>query len=383
MSPKKPVFISTIPSPNPGTTRCDSLGLSGNVLAVANQTNKQGQKSAGMWLLDVSDFDRLQKAKSLEDLKLSFFDTSGVNSRGAHCLWFVDGEFVHLTSGMSDFKPTFPEDDQLYMIVDVRDPRHPREVARWWYPGTKEGDACLPGCLPKRLKIDSGYRPHDIHVWPERPDRAYLGYIAGGAFILDISGLADVKAGRAQSFTPKVVGHTRFSPPYTGFTHTYQPIFNRGLAFVTDEAVKLNCGDSPKVVWLLDIRDETNPMVIGTAPLHASDSALCKKGRFGAHNLHPNFPQPTSVMLKNTQVATWFNGGVRIFRIVDPPKGVTNWPPRVDEIGYYIPAGIPGNPGGTAQMNHAIVDENGIIYAQERIRGGLYILKYTGPVPLD
>ena len=90
-----------------------------------------------------------------------------------------------------------------------------------------------------------------------------------------------------------------------------------------------------------------------------------------------------SANLKNTTVASWFNGGVRIFHIVDGPKGVPNAPPHLDEIGYYIPAGIPTNAGGTAQMNHAIVDENGIIYAQERISGGLYILKYTGPVPLD
>jgi hypothetical protein len=34
-------------------------------------------------------------------------------------------------------------------------------------------------------------------------------------------------------------------------------------------------------------------------------------------------------------------------------------------------------------MNHAIVDENGLIYANDRFTGGLYILRYTGPVTLD
>jgi hypothetical protein len=380
--PEKPVLINTLPSPAPGITRCDSVGLSGNVLAVANQTNQPGQKSAGMWLLDVSNFERLQKAKGLQDLALSFFDTSGPNSRGAHCLWFVDGEFVHLTTGMADFTPTNPLDDQFYVIVDVRNPRQPREVARWWYPGTRQGDACLPGCLPQRLKIDEGYRPHNIEAWPERPDRAYVGYIEGGAFILDISGLAEVKAGHAQSFTPKIVSHTKFSPPFTGFTHTYQPIFSRGLAFVSDEATHNNCADSPKLVWLMDIRDESNPVVLDTSPMHAGDGQLCQPGnRFGSHNLHPNFPQPTSAMLKSTTVGSWFSGGVRIFHIVEGPKGVPNAPPHMDEIGYYIPAALPG--GRSAQMNHAIVDEKGIIYAQERISGGLYIFKYTGPVPLD
>jgi hypothetical protein len=383
--PENPVLVNQLPSPAPGGTRCNSLGLSGNVLAIANQTLRKGEKSAGMWVLDVSDFARIQKAKSLHDLELSFFDTSGPSSRGVHCVWFVDGEFAHLTTGMPDFDPTNPSDDQFYLIVDLRDPRHPREIGRWWYPGTRKGDACLPECLPPRNpKGDTGYRPHQVEVWPDHPDRAYMAYIEGGAFTLDISGLAAVKAGRARTFTPKVLGQAKFGPPYTGFTHTFQPLFNRGLALVSDEATSDNCKDAPKLVWLMDIRAESNPMVIGTAPLHSGDGELCKRGgRFGAHNIYPNFPGPMYAQLKNTTVASWFNGGVRIFRAVAGPAGVPDAPSHLEEIGYYIPAAPPKNPTGTSQMNHAIVDERGLIYANDRFTGGLYILKYTGSVPLD
>jgi hypothetical protein len=383
--PEKPVMITELPSPTPGITRCDSLGLSNNLLAVADQSNKQGQKTAGMWVLDVSDFSRIQKAKTLQDLELSFFDTSGPHSRGVHCLWFTDGQFAHLTTGMPDFNPTNTLDDQFYVIVDLRDPRHPKEVGRWWYPGTRQGDSCLPGCLPPRhAKFDDGYRPHNIEVFPDRPDRAYVGYIDGGALILDISGLADVKAGRAKTFTPKLVGQAKFSPPYTAWTHTFQPLPGRGYALVSDEDTQDNCKDAPKLVWLLDIRAETNPMVIGTAPLHANDGDLCKRGgRFGAHNLHPNYPDATYAKLKNTTVASWFNGGVRIFHIVDGPAGVPDAPPHLEEIGYYIPGALPRSPGGTAQINHAIVDEHGLIYANDRFTGGLYVLRYTGSVPLN
>jgi hypothetical protein len=381
--PEKPEMINQIPSPTPGITRCNSLGLSGNVLAVANQTNAQGQKTAGMWVLDVSDPSRIQKAKSLQDLAFSFFETSGPHSRGVHCLWFVDGEFAHLSTGMPDFTPTNSKDDQLYVIVDLRDPRHPHEVGRWSYPGQRQGDSCLPGCLPPRHKIDDGYRPHNIEVWPDHPDRAYAGYIDGGALILDISGLSAVRTGHAKTFTPKLVGQAKFSPPYTSWTHTFQPIFSSGMAFVSDEAVQENCKDAPKLVWLLDIRAETNPMVIGTAPLHANDGERCKiGGRFGSHNLQPNFPNSTSSNLQKTVVASWFNGGIRIFHIVDGPAGVPNAPAHLDEIGYFNAAALPKNPGGVPQMNHAIVDENGLIYANDRFTGGLYILKYTGSVPL-
>lgn len=380
--PENPVLLNQIPSPTPEITRCNSLGLSGNTLAVANQTAKMGQKSAGMWVLDLSDLDRVRKARSLQDLAFSFFDTSGPNSRGVHWLWFVDGQFAHLSTGMPDFEPTNPKDDQIYVSVDLRDPRHPREAGRWWLPGTAKTDGCLPGCLPVRHKLDDGFRLHSVEIYPERPDRAYLGYIDGGQIILDISGLGDVQAGRSSTFTPKVISILEFSPPFTAWTHTVQPLFDRGLAIDSDEAVMDKCADAPKLVWVVDIRAETHPVIVGTAPLPENAAELCNEGgRFGAHNLHPSFPSSTSMKLKNTFVASWFNGGLRIFRLVD--TGFPHAPPRIVEIGFWDPPGPPGNPGHAIQINHAIVDEHGLIYANDRFTGGLYILKYTGSEPLD
>src|SRR5262249_46717188 len=139
-NPRHPSLLNQLPSPGPGVARCNSLGLGGNVLAVANQVTAAGQTPAGVWLLDDSDPSRVEQAHSVEDLALSFFDTSGPQSRGVHWLWFVDGEFAHLSTGAADSNPTNPLDDQFYMIVDVRNPRNPREVARWWLPGTQVGD---------------------------------------------------------------------------------------------------------------------------------------------------------------------------------------------------------------------------------------------------
>jgi len=383
--PANPVLLNQLPSPHPGVTRCNSLGLSGNVLVVADQTEKMGEKPAGMWVLDVSDLARVRKAKSLQDLALSFFDTSGLHSRGVHWLWFVDGQFAHLATGARDSNPTNPKDDQFYMTVDLRDPRHPREVGRWWLPGTQVGDACLPGCLPERAHpIDHGYRVHSVEVFPERPNRAYIGYIDGGQIILDISGLADVRAGRASRFTPKLVSRLRFQPPFPGFTHTVQPFFGRGLTTVIDETNETLCTDAPKFVWLVDIRAETNPVIVGTAPFPKNMDDLCKRGgRSGTHNLAPNFPNATSAHLKNTFVGAFFNEGVRIYRLVDQPVPFAGAPPQIKEIGYFIPPPPPGSPAHTIQMNHVIVDEHGLIYAADRFTGGLYIFKYTGREPLN
>ena len=383
--PEAPVLVNQLPSPSPGVTRCNSLGLSGTVLAVANQAAKAGGKAAGMWVLDVSSFDKVRSARSLEDLKLSFFDTSGPQSRGVHNLWFVDGEFAHLTTGMPDFAPTNEQDDQIWVTVDLRDPRRPKEVGRWWLPGTRRGDRCLPGCLPKRhVPFDDGYRPHQIEIWPDHPDRAYVAYIDGGAMIFDISGLAQVRRGTASRYTPRLIGQAQFHPPFPSWTHTFQPMFSRKLAWAADEDVMDNCKDAPKLVWLLDIRDETHPVIVATAPLHQNDGELCTRGgRFGAHNLHPNFPGPLYANLQNTTVSTWFNGGVRIYRAVEGPKGVANVPPQIEELGFYIPAAPPRNPSKTIQINHAIVGADGLIYANDRFTGGLYILRYTGSVPMD
>ena len=41
--------------------------------------------------------------------------------------------------------------------------------------------------------LDMGFRAHNTNVYPQRPDRCYLGYIDGGMFILDISDKAQPK----------------------------------------------------------------------------------------------------------------------------------------------------------------------------------------------
>ena len=37
----------------------------------------------------------------------------------------------------------------------------------------------------------------------------------------------------------------------------------------------------------------------------------------------------------------------------------------------------------TIQINDVYIDENGLIYANDRFAGGLYIIRYTGSVPLN
>jgi hypothetical protein len=352
--PEDPKVITQIPNPAP-QLRCNSLGLAGTTMAVAHQTDKQGQPGAGMDVFDVAD--------PAQPKQLAYFDTSGPFSRGVHYLWFADGHYAYLTTGAKDFAPVNKPDDQFFMVVDMDEPSRPREVGRWWMPGTRVGDKEPP---PPRVSIDSGIRMHTPVVSPERPDRAYVGWIDGGFVILDI----------ADKTHPKLVAHRSWQSQDVGFAHTLLPIPSRGLAIQTEEAVQTNCKDWPKRDWVWDISDERAPVALSVMPPPADFAALCKQGgRFGAHNIAQNRPDPTVRNLKKSVVGSFFAGGVRAYSIANPhdPK----------EIGFIVDAPPEGNASHSIQINDVYVDENGLIYANDRFSGGLDIIRYTGSVPLE
>jgi hypothetical protein len=327
--------------------RSNSLDVVGNIMAVAYQTKEFNQKPAGMDLFDIS--------KPEEPKLISHFDTSGPFSRGAHCVFFVDGEFVHLSSGAPDFEPNDPKDDQFYRIIDVRNPSKPTEAGRWWLPGTKKGEEPLP----RHPRFDGGYRTHNCAVYPERPDRAYVGYIDGGAVILDIK----------DKSKPKMVTRWRYSPPFNGFTHTVLPLFSRDLLIVSDECTKDDGKDWPKMTWVVDAHDETNLVPISTLPLPPVETFGKRGGRYGSHNMHENQPGPASFRSDTIHVCTFFNGGVRAFD--------TSNPYQPQEIAYFVPGAPKMSAAGAIQINDVWVDENRIIYCVDRFAGGLYILEMT------
>jgi hypothetical protein len=344
--PRNPRMIVQTDLPH-ADVRSNSLDVVGDIMAVAYQTKKWGLKPAGFDLFDVS--------KPEQPKLISHFDTSGPHSRGAHCVFFVDGEYVHLTSGSPDFEPTHPKDDQFYRIIDVRNPSKPTEVGRWWYPGTRKGDTAPPP--PRHPKFDGGYRPHNTNVYPQKPNRAYVAYIDGGAWILDIS----------DKSKPKPVGHLQYSPPYNGFTHTVLPLIERGYLIISDECVKDNGEDWPKLTWVVDARVESNLVPVATLPLPPAENFIKRGGRYGSHNLHENQPGPCSFRSETLIFGTFFNGGVRAFDLANPlqPK----------EAGYFVPGAPKLAPKGSAQINDVWVDENRLVYAVDRFGGGLYTLE--------
>jgi hypothetical protein len=360
--PRNPKLVVQRDLPH-GRMRSNSLDVVGDMMAVAYQVRagggnpndpnaireNAGMKPAGIDLFDISTPE--------EPKLISHFDASGPHSLGAHCLWFVDGEYIHASMGAPDHKPRNPKDHQIYRIIDVRNPSTPVEAGRWWYPGTKDGDAEPP--VPRHPRFDGGYRPHNINVYPERPDRAYIGYIDGGVVILDISDKAH----------PKEVSRLRYSPPYNGMTHTAMPLLKRDLLVLTDESNKDDAADWPKLMWIVDAREERNLVPISTLPMPPLEVFGRRGGRFGAHNIYENYPGPCAWRSDQIIVGTFFNAGVRVFDIANP------YQPR--EIAYFVPGAPPLSPKGAIQMNDVFVDDRGLVYAVDRFSGGLYILEMT------
>ena len=345
--PRKPKVIVQTDLPH-ANMRSNSLEASGDLMAVAYQVSKAGLKPAGFELFDISN---PEKPRSV-----SFFDASGPTSRGCHQLWFVDGETVHMSCGDPALTPRDPKDDQVYRIVDVRNPAKPTALGRWHLPGTMTSDREPP---PRRLpaRFDAGFRAHNTNVYPQRPDRCYLGYIDGGIMILDIS----------DKSRPKLVSRWTNSPPYNGFNHTVLPLFERGLLLVTDECVQKDGADWPKLVWVLDARDEKNLVSIGTLPVSGVKPNLHRGGRCGAHNLHENPPAKGVWRSEDIVLGTFFNAGVRAYDVRDP------YEPK--EIAAFVPPAPEGSPVGTAQINDVLVDDRGVVFAVDRHSGGLYCLE--------
>ena len=330
-----------------GHLRSNSLSIVDDTMLVAYQSQEPGQPGAGMGVYSISNPE--------EPRQIGFMDLSGPYSRGCHCLWWVEGNYAHLSTGAADFQPRHQKDDQFYMIVDVSDPTRPQEAGRWWFPGTREGDAePMPARHPQ---FDAGHRLHNGNVYPERPDRAYCAYMDSGVVILDI----------ADPGNPQMVSHINYAPPFPGFTHTVLPLFQRDLMVVTQEAVQLNGADYPKLIWMMDIRDETKPVIISTFPMPDTADFFQRPGRFGAHNVYENQPGPTCGFSDRYIYGTFFNAGVRVYDTINP------FQPQ--EVAYFVPERAADAPANG--INDVYVDEKGLLYAVDRLKGGLYILELT------
>jgi hypothetical protein len=237
----------------------------------------------------------------------------------------------------------------IFMIIDFNDPKNPIEVSRWWLSGQWIGG----GEKPLWDTVMKSYRHHHPVVLH---DRAYLGYWDAGFIILDLSDI----------YNPKMISHCDYSPPYGGAFHTALPIAKhiqgRNWLIVFQESLAPYNLEGKKLMWIVDITCETNPVPVSTFQVPVEGFNLDKE-RIGPHQPHED------LQIKNNLVyASWFGGGLRIIDVSDPYSPI--------EVGYYLPSTPIGQ--SMIQTNDVFVDDRDLIYIIDRINGGLDILEYTG-----
>ena len=347
--PRKPKVVCQTDLPQ-GYMRSNSLEITDQVMAVAYQCQKVGQKPAGFELFDIS---KPENPKSI-----AFVDCSGPFSRGVHQLWFADGEYVHMASGAADFEPTHPLDDQIYRCFDVRNPSKPTEVGRWWLPGTRKGDNEPPPARHQKPALDKGNRAHNTNVYPQRPDRMYLAYLDAGMFIMDIS----------DKSKPKPISPLR----QLAALHRLHPHHRA--------AVRSRPGGHDRRVDLRQRRrlaeadlDPRRPRREQSGPdldlPDAEPGRLQDPRRPLRRAQHPREHAAARRSWQSDQIilGTFFNGGLRAYDISNA------YQPK--EVATFVPPGPALSKYASIQLNDVFVDEREIVYTVDRFSGGLYILE--------
>lgn len=328
--PAKPSVVGFLSVPQ--NRHSHKVRVHDNIMLVNSEAYRAPDfTDGGLRVFDIRDPSKPQQ--------IGFFPVVG---KGVH-RFDSDGKYAYLSASADGYH------GNIVIIVDIGDPKNPREVSRWWRKGqwTAGGE-----------KPDWGNRNVACHHPLRFGDRLYVSYLQGGVVILDIS---DLKS-------PKLIGQYDYHPAFECITHTFArvPVKIGGLdvAVVVDEApLRAREGQVPAFVWLFDVTDETNPRPFATYAMKSEDTPYRDDGRdpqprFGAHQCHER-------MSDHYAYVTWFRGGLRIVDLRNPDGPTT--------AGYFIPT--PGKGETTVQSNDVFVDDRGYIYLLDRLRG-LNILKF-------
>lgn len=268
-----------------------------------------------------------------------------VEGLGLHRIWWTGGRYAYVSALLDGFT------DHLFMVVDLQEPTQPREVGRWWVPGMHQaGGETLSA--PGRVALHHPIVADGI---------AYCAWRDAGLILLDVS----------DPTQPTHIATRNLSPPFAGGTHTALPLEDRQLVLVADEAMADISVEPQKYIWVMDVREKSNPVSIATLPLPAEADYHAKGGTYGPHNLWEN--RPDGFTSDTTIFATFQSAGVRVYD--------TSNPFRPTELAYFVPppprALVDPRPG-IKRITHCAdvyVANDGRIYVTD-YNGGLYVLEY-------
>lgn len=262
------------------------------------------------------------------------WETGGTGMAGVHRFDF-DGRYAYISPTVDGYL------GNIVMILDLVDPAKPQEVGRWWMPGQWTAGGERPSWKGTA---------HRCHHPLRAGNRLYTTYFHGGFVILDIEDMSK----------PKLVSHVDWSPPFTSPTHTALrvpfPLEGRTILLVADEDAQKLEPSPTAFLWLVDISCESRPVPFASFQLDCFDGSP-QPDFTGCH-------QPCEKITGPEIPVAWFAQGLRVVDISKPHA------PR--EAAYYVPDVPPGS--RRVQSNDVTVDDRGLIYLYDRIRG-LHILE--------
>ena len=347
---------------NGPTEHSQYINVVGNTMVINQEQLRVRDRSlrgTGTFNPGIRLFDITDPTKPIEKAYFKS-DEPGDGREGVHGFWTQE----HPTAGKIAFLATTRKGyfGNILVIVDINDAANPKEIAKWWYPGT-----CLEcGEKPEAnwIKNDNGGRMglpnilvslHDITTYK---NRAYLSYRDQGVIILDIT---DIRK-------PTFISQIKWTPPVEANTHSVGLVMPKDgkeypeLMVVEDEINRI-CPWG--YLHIIDVRDENHPNKISTFRLPLNK--FCPPDRagrdFGVHDVD-------RFIRGNIVFSAWQSSGFWAIDISDPyaPKAA----------GHFVPP--PFTRGGLdySAADDVFVHDNGLIYfTSNEPGGGLWILKYT------
>lgn len=375
----------------------------GNILAVNQERHRAGTNRQanlhGVKFYDISDRSQpvflsyWEAPVSPPDAKTGIYP----DANGSHHFNF-SGSYLYLGTEYEGYI------GRILVILDVTDPRQPKEVSKWSIPGQKtpEEDAVrdwvqVANFISPVVKNGDGkWTKHvGMHYVTVYGDRAYLSYHQAGLVVLDVS----------DPGKPELISRTDYLIPgfdptnpdieackkaaggkdaACGNAHSAKLIPGRDdLLLMSDEYFTCPFGH----VRIFDLKDETKPKIIShfltdqntncdpKHPNRALDPSKYRDLRPRASVVVGPSSHIGNAWGSDLYFMAWYGMGLRAIDISDPYHPV--------EAGYYE-YGIAQDVGtqlrgfAGSHTYDAIFGPDGYIYVSDAT-SGLRVLKYTGP----
>jgi hypothetical protein len=302
------------------------LGVTEAAVSEIEQEAERGYRNGGFKIFDI--------ANPARPIEIVHQRTGGI---GVH-RFDMDERHAYISTEMEGYV------GNILTIYDIRDPRRPAEVSRWWMPGQHVAAGEVPTWTGRR---------HRLHHALRFGSEMWASCWHAGFAIIDVSDLA----------RPRTIGACNYHPLFPEPTHTAMPVpmrlAGRRIALAIDEEDQAQSaveearrrGRAHACLLTFDVTDPAAIRPLAQFQVSELDSPFSRTGgaRFGAH-------QFAERMAGTLVHATWFAGGLRIIDVADPLAP--------EEVGFFIPE--PAGGRAAPQTNDVALDGRGLIYLVDR-----------------